>query len=375
MKYYIIAGEASGDLHGANLIASLKKKDPRAKIRAWGGNLMKKQGATLVKHYRDLAFMGFVEVLLHLRTILRNLRFCKRDIMRFKPDAIILIDYPGFNMKIAKFAHKHGIKVYYYISPQVWAWKKRRVHTIKEVVDKMLVILPFEKDFYDEYRVDAHFVGHPLLDELSKVRYINKNNFVRQNKLNSKKEIIALLPGSRKQEVGRMLEVMLKIVDKFPEYQFVIGCAPSLPEEYYKSLIGNANVQLVFNKTYQLLQVASAALVTSGTATLETALFYVPEVVCYKGNKISYLIAKNLIKVKYISLVNLIMDKPVVKELIQNDLTPENVEAELKQLLTNHKVQRQLLDDYEDLRYKLGNAGASNNAATIIFDDLNKKSK
>lgn len=375
MKYYIIAGEASGDLHGANLIASLKKKDSRAKIRAWGGNLMKKQGATLVKHYRDLAFMGFVEVLLHLRTILRNLRFCKRDIMRFKPDAIILIDYPGFNMKIAKFAHKHGIKVYYYISPQVWAWKKRRVHTIKEVVDKMLVILPFEKDFYDEYRVDAHFVGHPLLDELSKVRYINKNNFVRQNKLNSKKEIIALLPGSRKQEVGRMLEVMLKVVDKFPEYQFVIGCAPSLPEEYYKSLIGNENVQLVFNKTYQLLQVASVALVTSGTATLETALFYVPEVVCYKGNKISYLIAKNLIKVKYISLVNLIMDKPVVKELIQNDLTPENVETELKQLLTNHKVQRQLLDDYEDLRYKLGNAGASNNAATIIFDDLNKKSK
>ena len=375
MKYYIIAGEASGDLHGANLITSLKKKDPRAKIRAWGGNLMKKQGATLVKHYRDLAFMGFVEVLLHLRTILRNLRFCKRDIMRFKPDAIILIDYPGFNMKIAKFAHKHGIKVYYYISPQVWAWKKRRVHTIKEVVDKMLVILPFEKDFYDEYRVDAHFVGHPLLDELSKVRYINKNNFVRQNKLNSKKEIIALLPGSRKQEVGRMLEVMLKVVDKFPEYQFVVGCAPSLPEEYYKSLVGNENVQLVFNKTYQLLQVASAALVTSGTATLETALFYVPEVVCYKGNKISYLIAKNLIKVKYISLVNLIMDKPVVKELIQNDLTPENIEAELKLLLTNHKVQRQLLDDYEDLRYKLGNAGASNNAATVIFDDLNKKSK
>ena len=375
MKYYIIAGEASGDLHGANLIASLKKKDPRAKIRAWGGNLMKKQGATLVKHYRDLAFMGFVEVLLHLRTILRNLRFCKRDIMRFKPDAIILIDYPGFNMKIAKFAHEHGIKVYYYISPQVWAWKKRRVHTIKEVVDKMLVILPFEKDFYDEYRVDAHFVGHPLLDELSKVRYINKNNFVRQNKLNSKKEIIALLPGSRKQEVGRMLEVMLKVVDKFPEYQFVVGCAPSLPEEYYKSLIGNENVQLVFNKTYQLLQVASAALVTSGTATLETALFYVPEVVCYKGNKISYLIAKNLIKVKYISLVNLVMDKPVVKELIQNDLTPENIEAELKLLLTNHKVQRQLLDDYEDLRYKLGNAGASNNAATVIFDDLNKKSK
>lgn len=375
MKYYIIAGEASGDLHGANLIASLRKKDTRAKIRAWGGNLMKKQGATLVKHYRDLAFMGFVEVLLHLRTILKNLSFCKKDILKFKPDAIILIDYPGFNMKIAKFAHKHNIKVYYYISPQVWAWKKRRVYTIKEVVDKMLVILPFEKDFYDGYRVDAHYVGHPLLDELSKVKYINRNNFARQNKLNSKKEIIALLPGSRKQEVTRMLGIMLKVVDKFPEYQFVIGCAPSLTEDFYKSLIGNANVQLVFNKTYQLLQVASAALVTSGTATLETALLYVPEVVCYKGNKISYLIAKNLVKVKYISLVNLIMDKPVLKELIQNDLTPENVEAELKQLLTNHKKQRQLLEDYEELRYKLGNAGASNNAATIIVDDLTKKNK
>ena len=375
MKYYIIAGEASGDLHGANLIASLKKKDTRAKIRAWGGNLMKKQGATLVKHYRDLAFMGFVEVLLHLRTILKNLSFCKKDILKFKPDAIILIDYPGFNMKIAKFAHKHNIKVYYYISPQVWAWKKRRVYTIKEVVDKMLVILPFEKDFYDGYRVDAHYVGHPLLDELSKVKYINRNNFARQNKLNSKKEIIALLPGSRKQEVTRMLGIMLKVVDKFPEYQFVIGCAPSLTEDFYKSLIGNANVQLIFNKTYQLLQVASAALVTSGTATLETALLYVPEVVCYKGNKISYLIAKNLVKVKYISLVNLIMDKPVLKELIQNDLTAGNIEAELKQLLTNHKKQRQLLEDYEELRYRLGNAGASNNAATIIVDDLTKKNK
>lgn len=375
MKYYIIAGEASGDLHGANLIASLKKKDPHAKIRAWGGNLMKKQGAMLVKHYRDLAFMGFVEVLLHLRTILKNLSFCKKDILKFKPDAIILIDYPGFNLKVAKFAHQHNIKVYYYISPQVWAWKKRRVHTIKKVVDKMLVILPFEKDFYDEYRVDAHYVGHPLLDELSRVKYITKNNFIRQNNLDPKKEIIALLPGSRKQEVTRMLGVMLKVVDKFPDYQFVIGCAPSLPESFYNSLIGNENVSLVFNKTYQLLQVASAALVTSGTATLETALFYVPEVVCYKGNQISYLIAKNLIKVKYISIVNLIMNKPVLKELIQNDLTPENISEELKQLLTNHKRQRQLLDDYEELRCVLGNAGASSNAASIIFSDLNKKNK
>lgn len=373
MKYYIIAGEASGDLHGANLIASLKKKDPHAKIRAWGGNLMKKQGANLVKHYRDLAFMGFVEVLLHLRTILKNLSFCKKDILKFKPDAIILIDYPGFNLKVAKFAYKHNIKVYYYISPQVWAWKKRRVHTIKKVVDKMLVILPFEKDFYDEYRVDAHYVGHPLLDEISKVKFINRINFARQNKLDPKKEIIALLPGSRKQEVSRMLKVMLSVMDKFPDYQFVIGCAPSLTDDFYRSLIGNANVHLVFNKTYQLLQVASAALVTSGTATLETALFYVPEVVCYKGNPISYIIAKNLIKVKYISLVNLIMNKPVLKELIQNDLTSENISEELKQLLTDHKRQRQLLEDYEELRCVLGNAGASNNAVTIIVNDLKQK--
>ncbi|MBR5603114.1 MAG: lipid-A-disaccharide synthase [Bacteroidales bacterium] len=370
MKYYIIAGEASGDLHGANLIDSIKKKDPRAKIRAWGGDLMKKQGATLVKHYRDLAFMGFVEVLLHLKTILKNISFCKKDIKKFAPDAIILIDYPGFNIKIAKFAHKLGIKVYYYISPQVWAWKKRRVYTLKKVVDKMLVILPFEKEFYNEYDVDAHFVGHPLLDELSKVKNVNKKVFAKQNNLDPKKEIIALLPGSRKQEVSRMLKVMLETIKMFPDYQFVIGCAPSLPEDYYREIVGDAEVNLVFNKTYQLLQASSAAIVTSGTATLETALLYVPEVVCYRGNPISYIIAKNLIKVKYICLVNLIMDKPVVKELIQDDLTPENISNELKQILSDSNRQLALLEDYEELRYLLGNAGASDNAASVIVSDL-----
>lgn len=375
MKYYIISGEASGDLHGSNLIAAIKRKDPKAKFRAWGGDLMKKQGATLVKHYRDLAFMGFVEVLLHLRIILSNMSFCKKDILKFAPDALVLIDYPGFNIKIAKFAHKHNIKVYYYISPQVWAWKKRRVHTLKKVVDKMLVILPFEKDFYNEYNVDAQYVGHPLLDSISKTKQTSKLSFTRQNKLNGKKEIIALLPGSRKQEVSRMLKVMLKVVDQFPNYQFVVGCAPSLPLSYYKSIIGNANVKLVVNKTYQLLQVSSAAVVTSGTATLETALFYVPEVICYKGNPISYLIAKNLINVKYICLVNLIMDRPVVKELIQNDLTPDNIADELRLLLTNHKRQRQLLDDYEELRMILGNAGASKNAASIIVSDIKNVKK
>ncbi len=375
MKYYIISGEASGDLHGSNLIAAIKRKDPKAKFRAWGGDLMKKQGATLVKHYRDLAFMGFVEVLLHLRIILSNMSFCKKDILKFAPDALVLIDYPGFNIKIAKFAHKHNIKVYYYISPQVWAWKKRRVHTLKKVVDKMLVILPFEKDFYNEYNVDAQYVGHPLLDSISKTKQTSKLSFTRQNKLNGKKEIIALLPGSRKQEVSRMLKIMLKVVDQFPNYQFVVGCAPSLPLSYYKSIIGDANVKLVVNKTYQLLQVSSAAVVTSGTATLETALFYVPEVICYKGNPISYLIAKNLIKVKYICLVNLIMDRPVVKELIQNDLTPDNIADELRLLLTNHKRQRQLLDDYEELRMILGNAGASKNAASIIVSDIKNVKK
>lgn len=373
MKYYIIAGEASGDLHGSNLIASIKKIDPRAKIRAWGGDLMKKQGATLVKHYRDLAFMGFVEVLMHLRIILNNLKFCKKDILKFAPDAIILIDYPGFNIKVAKFAHKHNIKVYYYISPQVWAWKKQRVYTLKKVVDKMLVILPFEKPFYEEYRIDAHFVGHPLLDELSKLKDVNKRVFVKQNNLDPKKEIIALLPGSRKQEVTRMLEVMLKVVEYYPKYQFVIAGAPSLQEEFYKSIIGDAEVDIVYGKTYQLLQVASAAVVTSGTATLETALLYVPEVVCYKGNPISYVIAKNLIKVKYICLVNLIMDKPVVKELIQHELTPENIKNEMDMLLTNPKRQRAILEDYEELRIVLGNAGASDNAASIIVSDLKKK--
>lgn len=372
MKYYIIAGEASGDLHGSNLIASIKRKDPRAKIRAWGGDLMKKQGATLVKHYRNLAFMGFVEVLMHLRIILNNFKFCKKDVLRFAPDAIILIDYPGFNIKVAKFAHKHNIKVYYYISPQVWAWKRRRVHILKKVVDKMLVILPFEKPFYEEYNVDAHYVGHPLLDEMIKLKPVNRKVFLKQNKLDPKKEIIALLPGSRKQEVSRMLDIMLKTIKLYPDYQFVIACAPSLPEEFYKSIVGEENVHLLFNKTYQLLQLASAALVTSGTATLETALLYVPEVVCYKGNAISYHIAKKLIKVKYICLVNLIMDKPVVKELIQNDLTVENIKRELDLLLQNPRKQRALLEDYDELRHVLGNAGASDNAASIIVTNLKK---
>ena len=373
MKYYIIAGEASGDLHGSNLVASLRTHDKDAKIRAWGGEKMRRNGANVVKNYHELAFMGFVEVLMNLRTILKNFSFCKKDISEFNPDAIILIDYPGFNLKVAKWAHKKGYKVFYYISPQVWAWKRRRVYKIKRVVDKMLCILPFEKKFYDSYNVDCQFVGHPLLDEIAKVNPVDKNKFYKSNRLNPKKEIIAMLPGSRKQEVSRMLTVMLDVVKQFPNYQFVIACAPSLPVSYYKEIIGDkANVRLVVNRTYQLLQLSSAAMVTSGTATLETALFDVPEVVCYKANKISYIIARQLAKVRFICLVNLIMDREVVKELIQNDLTPNNVANELKSLLASSKRQKKLLEDYEELKAVLGNAGASDKAAETIIANVNK---
>ena len=373
MKYYIIAGEASGDLHGSNLVASIRQKDPNAKIRAWGGEKMRRNGANVVKNYHDLAFMGFVEVLINLKTILKNINFCKKDITEFNPDAIILIDYPGFNLKIAKWAKKKGFKVFYYISPQVWAWKRRRVYTIKKVVDKMLCILPFEKKFYDNYDVDCQFVGHPLLDEIAKVEPVDKNKFYKANRLNPKKEIIALLPGSRKQEVSRMLTVMLEVVKMFPNYQFVVACAPSLPVSYYKSIIGEkSNVRLVLNRTYQLLQLSSAAIVTSGTATLETALLDVPEVVCYKANKISYIIARQVAKVKYICLVNLIMDRLVVKELIQNDMTAAKIRDELQSLLTNSKRQKKLLEDYEELKYVLGNAGASDRAAETITSYLKK---
>ena len=373
MKYYIIAGEASGDLHGSNLVASIRQKDPGAKIRAWGGEKMRRNGANVVKNYHDLAFMGFVEVVMNLKTIVKNIKYCKKDITEFNPDALILIDYPGFNLKIAKWAKKKGFKVFYYISPQIWAWKRGRVYTIKKVVDKMLCILPFEKKFYDNYDVDCQFVGHPLLDEIAKVEPVDKQRFYKANRLNPKKEIIALLPGSRKQEVSRMLTVMLDVVKMFPSYQFVVACAPSLPVSYYKKIIGEkANVRLVLNRTYQLLQLSSAAVVTSGTATLETALLDVPEVVCYKANKISYLIARQVAKVKYICLVNLIMDRLVVKELIQNDMTANNIRDELQSLLNSSKRQKKLLEEYEELKYVLGNIGASDRAAETIISYVKK---
>lgn len=367
-KYYIIAGEASGDLHASNLIAEIKKKEPNAEFRGFGGDLMQQQGLDLVKHYRTMAYMGFIEVAVNIRKVLGNIDLCKKDILEYQPDAVILVDYPGFNLRIADFAHKQGLKVFYYISPQVWAWKRRRVNKIKASVDKMLVILPFEEDFYRQYGIDATYVGHPLLDEMKKLGPGNRSIFLRRNNLGAKREIIALLPGSRPQEIKRTLGTMLKVVPHFTEYQFVVAGVSSVDKDLYKRIIGNNDVFLVENQTYELLQNASAAVVTSGTATLETALLSVPEVVCYKATRFSYRIAKWLVKVKYICLVNLVMDREVVKELIQSDMTEENIIAELEQLLHNGKRQRRLLEDYDELQERLGSAGASARAAEVICE-------
>ena len=357
-------------MHASNLVAEIKKKDKKAEFRGFGGDLMKAQDVELVKHYRMMAYMGFIEVVANLRKVMGNISQCKKDILEYQPDVVILVDYPGFNLRIADFAHEKGFKVVYYVSPQVWAWKRRRVHKIKKSVDKMLVILPFEEEFYKRYGVNVTYVGNPLLDELAKSGAANRSIFLRRNSIGEKREIIALLPGSRRQEVKRVLPVMLKAVPHFPNYQFVIGGVSSLDKSLYKSIIGNSDVFFVENQTYELLQNSSAALVTSGTATLETALFSVPEVVCYKATGFSYRLAKWMIKVKFISLVNLVMNKEVVKELIQGDLNEENVVKELDVLLHNAKRQRKLLEDYEELKARLGDVGASARAAAEICQGI-----
>ncbi|UWX65948.1 lipid-A-disaccharide synthase [Empedobacter stercoris] len=371
MKYYIIAGEASGDLHASNLMKELKLKDPHAEFRFWGGDLMQAQGGTLVKHYRDLAFMGFAEVVMNLKTILGNISVSKKDIETYKPDAVILVDYPGFNLRIAEFVKKLGIKVYYYISPQIWAWKTGRVHKIKKVVDKMFVILPFEEEFYQRYDYKVDFVGNPLLDSLNHLPAIDEQRFRKEHNLDER-PIIALLPGSRTQEIKVKLPLMLSVEKDFPDYQFVVAGAPSQPSENYKKIVGN-QLKIVENKTYDLLRISHAALVTSGTATLETALLKVPEVVCYKGNAISYEIGKRVVKnIRFISLVNLIMDEEVVKELIQYDLTYENIKRELNLILNSPKRDK-ILQDYEELYHKLGGIGASERTANLIVEDLKNK--
>lgn len=364
MKYYVIAGEASGDLHGSNLIKELVHLDRDASFRCWGGDLMQAAGGTIVKHYRDLAFMGFAEVIKNLPTILHNLKFCKADIMGYKPDVLVLIDYPGFNLRIAKWAKEAGFKIIYYISPQVWAWKESRVKLIREVVDKMLVILPFEKEYFEnKWNYKVEFVGHPLVQVINDF----KANYAQIDQTD--KPIIALLPGSRKQEIAKKLPIMLEASKSFPGYRFVVAQAASLDDHFYKPFLEPyASVGAVRNETYSLLSRSVAALVTSGTATLETALFGVPQVVCYKGSAISYQIARRLVKIKYISLVNLIMDKEVVKELIQDDLTVINVIKELDSLLHLEQKIRQVQEDYAALRNLLQQHGnASAKAAFIVY--------
>lgn len=377
MKYYLISGEASGDLHGSNLIKALHAQDAHATIRCWGGDKMEAAGATLVKHYRELAFMGFVEVLKNISTILKNLSFCKEDILQFQPDVLVLIDYPGFNLRIAKWAKEKNIKVIYYISPQVWAWKENRVKMMKQCIDQMLVILPFEKDYYQKkWNWEVAYVGHPLVDEINSFKQQATSYEPEHLQLAAKssKPIIAILPGSRKQEILKKLPVMLEVSKAFPDYEFVVAKAPGLEDAFYESLIKQYhNVSSVSNQTYALLQHSTAALVTSGTATLETALFGVPEVVCYKGNEISYRIAKRLINIKYISLVNLIMDKEVVKELIQHEMNAEQLTAELKKILPGSAAKEQMLKDYQQLKELLSAGGnASAKAASLIFGFLSK---
>lgn len=365
MKYYIIAGEASGDLHASNLMKSIQQEDVHAEFRFWGGDLMRAVGGTLVKHYRDLAFMGFVEVLMNIRTIAKNISFCKTDIEQYNPDKIIFVDYPGFNFRIMKWAKQKGIATHYYISPQIWAWKENRIKAIKRDVDHMYVILPFEKDFYEnKHQFPVHFVGHPLLDAIEKREQIDDFKFRKEHQLNDK-PIIALLPGSRKQEIKKMLSVMLSVVDDFKDYQFVIAGAPSQDYSFYEQFIKNSDINFISNKTYDLLSLSTAALVTSGTATLETALFKVPQVVCYKGNEISYQIAKRIINLNYISLVNLILDKEAVKELIQGDFNRNDLKQELNKILDNNH-RKKMFNDYYDLEQKLGGSGASKKTATLI---------
>lgn len=379
MKYYIIAGEASGDLHGSNLIKALKQADNTAEFRVWGGDLMQSEVGEVVKHIRDLAFMGFVEVVKNLRTILGFMDLCKKDIEVYQPDVLILIDYPGFNLRISEWAKAKGIRNFFYISPQIWAWNTKRVHKIKKTVDRMYVILPFEKAFYKKYDCEVDFVGHPLLDVIEN-RVVSPT--FRQEFGLSDKPIIALLPGSRRQEITTMLGILLTIVPNFPTYQFAIAGAPSLPSSFYDSVIRQFNekrlltnqplisgIKVVPNRTYDLLQSSEAALVTSGTATLETALFDVPLVICYKGNPISYQIAKRIVDIEYIGLANLIMDRPMIQELIQGELTTENITIALNKIATG-TGRATMLANFEDLKAKLGGKGASKRTAELMVERL-----
>ncbi len=373
MKYYIVAGEPSGDLHASNLMKELLLIDNTIQFQFWGGDLMEQVAKQKPrKHIKDLAFMGFVEVLKNIRTIFKNIKFCKQDILSYNPDVLILVDYPGFNLRIADWAKKQGIRVMYYISPTIWAWKENRVEIVKRSVEKMFVILPFEVAVYKKNDYDADYVGHPLLDaiEQEKSKLPTRKEFTLENKLDDK-PIIAVLPGSRKQEIERMLSIMLNVVGDFQDYQFVIAGTTNLPKEAYDNAV-HMGIKVVFNQTYTLMQHAHAGIIKSGTSTLESALFRLPQVVCYKGGAVSYSIARLVVgnRVKYISLPNLILDKPVVKELIQSDLTASNLKNELKSILAGKK-REEMLENYDQLIQLLGNSGASKKVAQLMYRHLN----
>ncbi len=366
MKYFIVAGEPSGDLHAANLISALKQEDATAEFRFWGGDKMQEAAETApLKHYRELAFMGFVEVVQNIGAIMGNLKLCKKQIKEYRPDVVILVDYPGFNLKIAKAAHYYGFKVFYYISPKIWAWKQRRVHDVKKYVDMMFTILPFETDFYKKFGVEVQYIGNPLMDSILAYKEANE-----ESKVPKGKPVIALLPGSRAQELRRILPDMLSILPDFPGYSFVVAATSALDREVYNEIIGTRSVHLVFDRPYDVLEHAEAALVTSGTATLETALLNIPQVVCYKANQTSYNIAKRVVHIKYISLVNLVLDREAVRELIQNDLNTANLKTELHAIVKGGSKREKMLEDYAELRKLIGGPGASERAAKLMVKYL-----
>ena len=374
MKYYIIAGEASGDLHGSNLMRGLKLADYNANFRFWGGDLMAEQGGVMVKHYKKTAFMGFWEVFKNLGTIAKNLKMCKQDILDYKPDVVILIDYPGFNFRIAEFAHKQGLKVFYYIAPKVWAWKESRVKRIKKYVDKLFIIFPFEVEYFKKWGIDACYHGNPLIDSTAE-RVKDKipfKQFIQENKLEDK-PIIALLAGSRVQEINWVLPRMVNLSGLYPNYQFVVAGAPSLDESVYQKYIQGSSIKYVCNKTYDLMMQSTAAVVASGTATLEALLLDIPQVVCYGGSEISYQIAKRFVKIKFISLVNIIANRQVVCELIQHDMTLENIKTELDTLLLGGEKRDDMLKAYSEIRKMLGEQGSSYRVAKSVVNELIKQ--
>ena len=379
MRYYIIAGEASGDLHGSNLIKGIRQVDPSAQIRCWGGDLMKEAGAELVKHYKEGAIMGFVEVVANLGKLATNLRNCKEDVLAYNPDVLILIDYPGFNFRIAEFANKKGIRIFYYIAPKVWAWKEKRVHRLKKFVDRLFIIFPFEIEYFKKWGIDAIYNGNPLLDSVDNHPSATetREQFCTRTGIDPNKKTIALLAGSRRGEIKYLLPRMIQVAQRYPSYQFLMACAPSMEKEFYEEIIGNktGNIKLLFGETYSILRNSDAAIINSGTASLEAALIGVPQVVCYGGNEISYQIAKRVVKLKYISLANLIMDKGLFKELIQHDCTPDKISSELDLLVSDQAYREKMQQDYRDVREVLGGKGASAKVAQAMIDELKQMMK